>query len=102
MDDRLPGRLRQALDLPETEAQRRFPPGRALERRVPVALIDADRADFDAVAADGTPLERPVTLMGALLGWVALALTVIGSRNLPGLVELGFPGTVPDSRTARL
>lgn len=45
---------------------------------------------FADVAPDGTPLERPVTLMGALFGLVALVLTIVGSRNLPGLVELGL------------
>jgi potassium efflux system protein len=45
---------------------------------------------FNDVAADGTLLARPVTLMAALFGLFALALTVAGSRNLPGLVELGL------------
>jgi potassium efflux system protein len=45
---------------------------------------------FNDVAPDGTLLTRPVTLMGALFGFVALAMTVVGSRNLPGLVELGL------------
>jgi potassium efflux system protein len=45
---------------------------------------------FEDVGPDGAPVARPVTLMGALFGLVALALTVVGSRNLPGLVELGL------------
>jgi potassium efflux system protein len=45
---------------------------------------------FDDLDASGTPIERPVTLMAALFGASALALTVFGSRNLPGLVELGL------------
>jgi len=42
------------------------------------------------VGADGAPIEAPVTLMAALLGVGALVLTVVGARNLPGLVELGL------------
>jgi potassium efflux system protein len=42
------------------------------------------------VGADGNPIEEPVTLMAALLGVAALALTIVGARNLPGLVELGL------------
>jgi potassium efflux system protein len=42
------------------------------------------------VAPDGTPIIQPVTLMAALFGVFTLALTVVGSRNLPGLVELGL------------
>ena len=45
---------------------------------------------FSDLAADGTPLARPVTLMAVLFGSAALALTMFGSRNLPGLVELGL------------
>jgi potassium efflux system protein len=42
------------------------------------------------IGADGSPIEDPVTLMAALLGIAALALTVVGARNVPGLVELGL------------
>jgi potassium efflux system protein len=42
------------------------------------------------VGADGNPVDVPVTLMAALLGVVALALTVVGARNLPGLIEIGL------------
>jgi potassium efflux system protein len=42
------------------------------------------------VGTDGSPIEAPVTLMAALLGVAALVLTVVGARNLPGLVELGL------------
>lgn len=45
---------------------------------------------FDAVGADGLPVAQPVSLMSALFGLVALALTVVSSRNLPGLIELGL------------
>jgi len=40
--------------------------------------------------ADGQAVVEPVTLMAALLGGLALALTVVGARNLPGLVEIGL------------
>lgn len=40
--------------------------------------------------ADGQLVVEPVTLMAALLGGLALALTVVGARNLPGLVEIGL------------
>jgi len=40
--------------------------------------------------ADGQAVVEPVTLMAALLGALALALTVVGARNLPGLVEIGL------------
>jgi potassium efflux system protein len=43
-----------------------------------------------ANAADGTPVAAPVTLSAAMLGILALALAVIGSRNLPGLIELSL------------
>jgi potassium efflux system protein len=45
---------------------------------------------FSDLAADGTSIARAVTLMGALFGFVALALTIISSRNLPGLIEIGL------------
>jgi potassium efflux system protein len=45
---------------------------------------------FSDVDPEGMPISRPVTLMGALFGLVALTLTIVGSRNLPGLVELGL------------
>lgn len=45
---------------------------------------------FSDVAEDGTPVAGAVTLMGALFGVVALVLTIISARNVPGLVELGL------------
>ena len=45
---------------------------------------------FSDVAEDGTPIAGAVTLMGALFGIVALTLTIISARNVPGLVELGM------------
>jgi potassium efflux system protein len=45
---------------------------------------------FSDVGADGLPTTMPVSLMGALFGCLALALTVVASRNLPGLIELGL------------
>ena len=45
---------------------------------------------FSDVGADGLPTAQPVSLMGALFGCLALALTVVASRNLPGLIELGL------------
>ncbi len=45
---------------------------------------------FSDVGADGLPVAQPVSLMAALFGFVALALTVVSSRNLPGLIELGL------------
>lgn len=41
-------------------------------------------------AADGGTTAVPITLMAALLGVVALALTVVAARNLPGLLEIGL------------
>ncbi|MCB1705748.1 MAG: mechanosensitive ion channel [Halioglobus sp.] len=45
---------------------------------------------FSDTGPDGTTLELPVTLDGVLLGIFALVITVLGSRNLPGLVELSL------------
>lgn len=45
---------------------------------------------FTDIGADGAPVKLPVTLAAALLGIFALVLTVIGSRNLPGLVEISL------------
>lgn len=45
---------------------------------------------FVEIGTDGVPIDRPVTLMAVLFGLTALALTVVGSRNLPGLIELGL------------
>ncbi len=45
---------------------------------------------FSEAGSDGLPVVQPVSLMAALFGFVALALTVVSSRNLPGLVELGL------------
>ena len=44
----------------------------------------------DCSSADGLPVAQPVSLMAALFGFLALALTVVSSRNLPGLIELGL------------
>jgi potassium-dependent mechanosensitive channel len=41
-------------------------------------------------APDGSSMAVPVTLAGALLGLLALALMTVGARNLPGLVEIGL------------
>ena len=41
-------------------------------------------------AADGGSTAVPITLMAALLGLLALALTVVAARNLPGLLEIGL------------
>src|SRR5690606_15987394 len=43
---------------------------------------------FSDTDAEGVVSQQPVTLLAVLLGIFALALAVIGSRNLPGLVEL--------------
>ncbi len=40
--------------------------------------------------ADGVDTSVPITLMAALLGVLALALTVVAARNLPGLLEIGL------------
>ena len=45
---------------------------------------------FSDTAPDGTAVELPVTLAAALLGAFALVVTVLGSRNLPGLVEISL------------
>ncbi|MBK6740054.1 MAG: mechanosensitive ion channel [Haliea sp.] len=45
---------------------------------------------FNDIGTDGAPVKLPVTLAAALLGVFALVLTVIGSRNLPGLVEISL------------
>lgn len=45
---------------------------------------------YSDLAEDGTPVVGAVTLMGALFGVVALVLTIVSARNLPGLVELGL------------
>ena len=37
---------------------------------------------------DGALMDVPVTLMALLLGLLVLTLTVVGARNLPGLVEI--------------
>ena len=41
-------------------------------------------------AADGGSTDVPITLMAVLLGVLALALTVVAARNLPGLIEIGL------------
>jgi potassium efflux system protein len=45
---------------------------------------------FTEAGADGVNVEQPVTLAAMLLGLFALAATVVGSRNLPGLVEISL------------
>ncbi|MEZ4279829.1 MAG: mechanosensitive ion channel [Myxococcota bacterium] len=45
---------------------------------------------FSDVGADGLQTVQAVSLMGALFGCLALALTIVASRNLPGLIELGL------------
>ena len=45
---------------------------------------------FSEVGPDGANVEQPVTLAEMLLGIFALVVTVIGSRNLPGLVEISL------------
>jgi potassium efflux system protein len=44
---------------------------------------------FNETGADGSITTQPVTLMAVLLGGLVLALTMVGARNLPGLVEIG-------------
>jgi len=39
---------------------------------------------------DGIDVLVPVTLMAVMLGLLALALTVVAARNLPGLIEIGL------------
>lgn len=41
-------------------------------------------------APDGGDTMLPITLMAALLGVLALALTFVAARNLPGLLEIGL------------
>lgn len=41
-------------------------------------------------AEDGSSVRVAVTLMAALLGLLALALTFVAARNLPGLLEIGL------------
>lgn len=45
---------------------------------------------FSDTGPDGLNIESPVTLASALLGVFALVATIIGSRNLPGLVEISL------------
>jgi potassium-dependent mechanosensitive channel len=45
---------------------------------------------FAETGADGTTLMQPVTLAAVVLGLFALTMTMIGARNLPGLVEIGL------------
>ncbi|CAA0111153.1 Mechanosensitive channel MscK [Halioglobus japonicus] len=45
---------------------------------------------FSHVGPNGSPIESPVTLASVLLGIFALVVTVLGSRNLPGLVEISL------------
>src|SRR5690606_23618789 len=57
----------------------------ALDRLDEIALWSVSSLD-----PAGKPMLEAVTLGGLLFGLVALALTVIAARNLPGLVELGL------------
>jgi potassium-dependent mechanosensitive channel len=45
---------------------------------------------FTQPGADGAATLQPVTLMAALFGAFALALTAVSARNLPGLIEIGL------------
>jgi potassium efflux system protein len=45
---------------------------------------------FSDTGPDGTTIRLPVTLASVLLGLFALVVTIIGSRNLPGLVEISL------------
>jgi potassium efflux system protein len=45
---------------------------------------------FTEAAPDGTEVQLPVTMMALVLGAVTLVLTVVGARNLPGLIEIGL------------
>jgi potassium-dependent mechanosensitive channel len=45
---------------------------------------------FTDTGPDGTKVTLPVTLMAVLLGVVTLALTAVGARNMPGLIEIGL------------
>jgi potassium efflux system protein len=45
---------------------------------------------FTETGPDGLNIELPVTLASVLLGVFTLVATVIGSRNLPGLVEISL------------
>jgi potassium efflux system protein len=45
---------------------------------------------FAQTGPDGAEILQPVTLMAVVLGVVALMLTVVGARNLPGLIEIGL------------
>jgi potassium efflux system protein len=45
---------------------------------------------FTESAPDGTEVQLPVTMMAIVLGAVTLALTIVGARNLPGLIEIGL------------
>ena len=45
---------------------------------------------FSDIGPDGAPIELPVTLAAVLLGIFALVVTILGSRNLPGLVEISL------------
>lgn len=45
---------------------------------------------FSETGPDGASIEQPVTLAAMLLGLFALAVTVVASRNLPGLVEISL------------
>jgi potassium-dependent mechanosensitive channel len=45
---------------------------------------------FSDTGPDGVVVQFPVTLASVLLGIFALVVTIIGSRNLPGLVEISL------------
>lgn len=53
-------------------------------------------------AADGVSnVQVPVTLMAVLLGLLALALTFVAARNLPGLIEIGLLSRVSIDAASR-
>ncbi len=45
---------------------------------------------FSETNAEGLNVEQPVTLAAMLLGAFALIVTIVASRNLPGLIEIGL------------
>jgi potassium efflux system protein len=51
-------------------------------------LDDVALWHFSETIADGTIVRQPVTVLAVLLGGFILMLTAVGSRNLPGLIEI--------------
>ena len=104
----VPTDLDQELTLEKVNAQTRSVL-RALKRLLLVlglAWVWADVlpafARFDEIALwhvertapDGGTFQQPVTLIAVLLGLLALALTYVAARNLPGLLEIGLRSRV--------